>query len=196
MITTLTFNNMSNNIQHPYSVPAHLQGKTQKGFQGGKAKVLELLNTLDLQAFVKQFTRQVLPRESSMWFFLDCAKLVLPFFEEQYPSDKRVRECIEVVESYLNGKSNLKAFSIADPDTRDVARAAYSAFDASCDADNYNTHTAACAACAAEAAVDAADFALDAGHYAAHSTYYAFPASKNEMQGFVKNWIDQYFNTK
>ena len=183
---------MPNKTTHPHSVPTTLQGKTQKGFEGGKDKVLELLNTLELDDFLKQFTQQVLPLKSLNWFSLDCAKFVLPIFEELLPNDKRVRKCIEINERYLNGKSNLK----------ELAAAAAAAYSARFDADNYNAHTAACAA---YAAFDAADLDACAAYFfaaptinpaiaAAFSAFSAFSASKDEMQAFIKNWIDNYFN--
>ena len=198
---------MPNNTQLPYSVPTALQGKTREEFQGGKNKVLELLNTLDLVDFLNQFTQQILPLQAAQWFALDCAKLVLYAFEEQYPSDKRVSNCIEVVESYLNGKSTLEELSSAADAACDAAEAAdadyFAAYDASAAAydaiDNpaFDIFTAAyytvaadfaTAAAAAYVAVDAAA-AVDAA--GVNAAYYA---SKDDMQGFVKNWIDNYFN--
>ena len=177
MITTLTFNNMSNNTQHPYSVPAHYQGTTQEEFQGGKAKVLELFNTLELEDFLNQLIKQILPLESAKWFVLDCAKFVLPVFEQQYPNDKKVKKCIELSESFLNGTGCLNKLVGA-------CNTVYSDF---CDTDFDLAYFIAAAAY--DAAVNAA---ADACHVAA----YAYRVLINEMQGFVKNWIDQYFNTK
>ena len=179
---------MLNDTQLPHSVPTALQGKTREEFQGGKNKVLELLNTLDLEDFLNQFTQQILPLQAAQWFALDCAKLVLYAFEELHPDDKRISNCIEVVESYLNVKSNLKAFSIADPDARDVYYAAYSALDAAANAGlsaAYAVHYAG---------LSAARYGRTAARYAAYSA--ADAASKDEMQAFVKNWIDNYFDTK
>ena len=199
---------MPNNIQHPCSVPAHLKGQTQEEFQGGKNKVLELFNTLDSEAFVKQLIEGILPREAAKWFALDCAKFVLPFFEKRYPYDQRVTNCIEVNESFLKGKSTLKELS-------DVAYFALSAsaaadLDSYDTADNYDACTAvnaAEAADAAEAASDAAEAASDAANAAASDNakpdaiFYAIEAaeaaiSKDGMQAFIKNWIDNYFNAK
>ena len=203
---------MPNNTTLPYSVPTRLQGQTQQAFEEGKAKVLELFNTLDLVDFLKQFTQQILPIKSAMWFSLDSAKFVLPIFEKLYLNDKRVRNCIEVNERYLKGKSTLKELSSA----ADAARTA--SYDAKkkrkvfifTHFDNYNAYTAAFGD------VDAADAAADAAHSssgaavdvvglygidddddaALDAVYSAYYASKNEMQGFVKNWIDNYFDIK
>ena len=196
---------MSNNTQLPYSVPTRLKGQKREEFQGGKAKVLELFNTLGLGDFLQELTKQILTNEAGKWFALDCAKFVLPVFQEQRPNDKRVRECIEVLESYLKGKSTQEQLSIAAAYAADAACCA----DAAADAARY-----AAAAVAAAAAADAARYAADAGyaavHYAADAVHYAAyaaryagyaadaaaDASNNEMQGFVKKWIDQYFDTK
>ena len=159
------------------------QGKTQEGFQGGKGKVLELLNTLDLEDFLNQFTQQILPLQAAQWFALDCAKLVLYAFEKQYPSDKRVSNCIEVVESYLNGKSTLEELSSAADAVKAAAAPAYAAeaAEAAGYTVNYAALSAASAACAYYAAAAAGRCAADA-------------TSKDEMQAFIKNWIDNYFN--
>ena len=151
--------------------------------------MLELLNTLDLEDFLNQFVPQILPLESAKWFALDCAKFVLPRFEEQYPSDKTVRNCIEVNESFLKGTSTLD-------DLLKPSDGAFDAATAALDADNYNAYTAACAACySSDGAYTAAYGALGAAYDATSSAVLkAYYGSKDEMQGFVKNWIDQYFN--
>ena len=179
---------MSNDITHPYSVPTHYQGTTQKGFQGGKNKVIELFNTLHSVDFLHELVEQVLPLQTAQWFALDCAKFVLPRFEEQYPSDKRVSNCIEVTESYLKVKSNLKPLSIAAPDARNVYSAAYSALDAA-DAAGLSAAYAV-----HYAGLSAARYGAAAAAYAGTAAYAA--TSKDEMQAFIKHWIDQYFNTK
>src|SRR5262245_21087961 len=33
---------------------------------------------------------------------IDCAERVLPYFEEQYPEDKRPRQAIEALQTWLN----------------------------------------------------------------------------------------------
>ena len=192
---------MLNDTQLPHSVPTALQGKTREEFQGGKNKVLELFNTLDSEAFVKQLIEGILPREAAKWFALDCAKFVLPFFEKRYPYDQRVTNCIEVNESFLKGKSTLKELS-------DVAYFALSA-SAAADLDSYDTadNYDACTAVNAAEAAEAAEAASDAANAAASDNakpdaiFYAIEAaeaaiSKDGMQGFVNNWIDNYFNAK
>ena len=200
---------MPNDTTHPHSVPAHYQGTTQKGFQGGKAKVLELFNALDLEDFLNQFTQQILPLQAAQWFALDCAKLVLYAFEEQYPSDKRVSNCIEVVESYLNGKSSLYELKRASAAVNAaVNAAANAAYDAAAAVAAYAAgYTVNYAALSAASAAYAAGYTVNYAALSAASAacaYYAAAAgrcaadatSKDEMQAFIKNWIDNYFNAK
>ena len=215
---------MPHKTTHPHSVPAHLQGKTQKGFQGGKNKVLELLNNRTLKEFSRQLVQRVLPLESAKWFVLDCAKFTQLVFEKQYPKDKRLSNLIEVNESFLNSNSTLN--QIKDACSEVLKCVAYAAADA--ETALSVAHTAACWSApdaASDAACDADDYwcakaALSTSFYAAVYAYdehdlndaddnynirpialfimaalYALDAtSKDEMQAFIKNWIDQYFS--
>ena len=186
---------MSNDITHPYSVPTHYQGTTQEEFQGGKGKVLELFNTLDLEDFLRQFTQQILPLESAKWFALDCAKLVLYVFEKQYPNDERISNCIKITDSYLKLESILGcALDTFLVDACDYALEAVNiAYSDSCAPFAYAAHYAAAAAYSAYYAAAAAAACVDEAQ--PDAALYAWDAtSKDEMQGFVKNWIDQYFN--
>ena len=168
---------MPNNTQHPHSVPTTLQRQLQDGFQGGKAEVLELFNTLELGDFLQELVKQILPLEAVKWFVLDCAKLTLPVFEQQYPNDKKVKKCIELSESCLNGTGYLNKLV-------EACNTVYSDF---CD-----THFDLAYFIAAAAYDTAVNAAADACHVAAS----AYRVLINEMQGFIKSWIDQYFNTK
>ena len=184
---------MLNNTQLPYSVPTRLKGQKREEFQGGKGKVLELLNTLDLEDFLKQFVPQILPLESAKWFALDCAKLVLYVFEKQYPNDERISNCIKITDSYLKLESILGcAFDAFLVDACDYALEAVDiAYSDSCAPFAYAAHYAAAAANAAYCAGAAAcvdEAQPDAALYAWDAT------SKDEMQAFIKNWIDNYFN--
>jgi hypothetical protein len=177
---------MPNDTTHPYSVPTHYQCTTQAEFQGGKAKVLELLHNKDLYLFLEKLGDDIIPIEFGRWFALDCAKFVLPVFEKKYPSDKRVRNCIEVNESFLKGDCTLDH----------LLNALSAAFDAASDAYRSDGEQSALAS-AAEAVVSAARCAaaFDALIWVYTAADEAADAtSKDEMQGFVKNWIDNYFN--
>jgi hypothetical protein len=86
----------------------------------------------------------------------DCASLALPVYEQKFPSDDRVRHCIEVIRRWAHGEVTLK-------ELRKVKNAVYAAADAA----------AAAAVCAAEA-VYAADAAYAAA--AADAAYAAAAA--------------------
>ena len=230
LLTCQTNNNMPNDTQYPHSVPTTLQGQMETEFQGGEAKVLELFekfNKSPLQSFfLRELIERILPIESVKWFVLDCAKFVLPVFEQQYPNDKRLSNLIKVNESYLKGNSTLKQIkdacnevfncgSVAAADARAALNAAHttavwSALDVVIDA-----HIASgcywSAFAALSTAGDAAFYAydehepndvyddynddfrpIDIAYMAALNAVTA--TSKDEMQGFVKNWIDQYFS--
>ena len=77
-------------------------------------------------------------------FALHCAKQVLPIYEKHYPEDKRVRECIEATEKYLNNKIDIDELREKRRAANAAAAAAYAAY---ADAD----------ANAADAYADAAD---------------------------------------
>ena len=67
-------------------------------------------------------------------FALFCAKDCLKNYENKYPNDKRVSECIRITELYLDGKATLKELQAACSAAYSVAcsadSAAYSAYSA------------------------------------------------------------------
>ena len=102
-------------------------------------------------------------------FALHCATQVLPIFEKEHPKDKRVRECIEAINLFLDGKITKKKLI-------DKRRGAY-------DATAYAAYAAAYAAYAAYAdAYAAAAYAADA----AAATAYA-AAFKKSVWEFIIN---------
>ena len=89
-------------------------------------------------------------------FALHCAKQVLPIYEEKYPGDKRVRECIETTQLFIDGKIGVdelreKRNAADDADDADAAYAAAYAADAAY-ADAYVADAVAYAADAVAAA--------------------------------------------
>jgi hypothetical protein len=92
-------------------------------------------------------------------FALHCAKQVLPIFENKYPNDSRVRDCIDATERYLNGNETLGNLK----DFRDAA--AYAAYAA-------DAAAAAAAAAAVYAVYDDAYAAADAAAAAAAADAY------------------------
>jgi hypothetical protein len=76
-------------------------------------------------------------------FATDCAEMVLPIYEKQYPNDNRPRKAIQAARDYANGLISAKEFAAA-------RAAAWAAASAAMDA-------AWAARAAASAARDAAD---------------------------------------
>ncbi len=119
---------------------------------------------------------------------LHCAKQVLPIYEKKYPKDKRVRECIEYTELYLNGNGDIDILREKRQNAAAAADAAYTASsyaDAAADAAYAAAHAAAYAADAytassyadANAAAAAAAYAAYAAAYAAYAAYAANAAA-------------------
>ena len=84
---------------------------------------------------------------------LDCARLVLPLFERYRPCDRRVRDCLDVTQRWIDGTATLgdvKASEIAAATAaRETCHIAYVAYDASAAA-AYAAYAAATAAYAAD----------------------------------------------
>ena len=93
----------------------------------------------------------------------DCAELVLPIYEKQYPNDDCVRKCIAVTRQWVCGEASIDDVLNV---RRAAADAAYAAYAAAADA-------ADAAAAAADAAYYAAAAAADAAYYAAADAAYA-----------------------
>ena len=140
-------------------------------------------------------------------FALHCAKQVLPIFEKKYPEDKKVRECIEATQLYVDGKITREELLIkrraaaayaaytADAAAYATAYAAYAAAYAAYTADDdaataaaaYAAYTAAAAYAAyTAAAAYAAYTATAAAAYAAYADAYAADAYKQYIWEFVK----------
>ena len=85
---------------------------------------------------------------------VDCAESVLHIYEDKYPGDNRVRDCIETTKKYLVGECSIEEVDAAG------AAAAAAAWSAGYDADAADAADAAWAAAAAGAR-SAADAASD-----------------------------------
>ena len=57
-------------------------------------------------------------------FAADCAEMVLPIFEKDYPNDDRPRKAIQAVRDYANGLIDEKAWAAAWDASSAAARAA------------------------------------------------------------------------
>jgi hypothetical protein len=159
-----------------------------------KITLKQLFNDLPIKDFSWFLVRKCeLTTLEKQFFALHCAKQVLPIYEAKNPNDKRVSECIEATERYLNGKISIDELM----DKRSAAAyaadaAAYASYAA--DAASYASYaaTAATAADAAAYADDAADaaYAADASYaaYAADAAAYAaaYAAYKQSIWKFVE----------
>ena len=103
--------------------------------------------------------KKLLTKEQNQKLAIDVAEMVLPNYEEKYPGDSRLRDCIEATKQFLAGHISIEklrekryaaadAYAAAAAYAADAAYAAYTAYAA---ADAY----AAAAAYAADAAADA-----------------------------------------
>ena len=91
-------------------------------------------------------------------FACQCARLVLPIFEERYPGDARPRKAIEAAEAFALGQIGKAELEKAYANAADASRAAYAAY--------------ACAAAYADACAAAETTAA----YAAYADAYAADA--------------------
>ena len=110
-------------------------------------------------------------------FACQCARLVLPIYEEKYPEDNRPRKAIEAAEKFALGRIDEAELEKA---ARAAADAAYVA-DVSCAA--YTAARAAyVAAYVARAAAYAAARAADVAYAAADAAYAARAATRAEIE--------------
>ena len=100
--------------------------------------------------------KKLLTKEQNQKLSIDVAEMVLPIYEEKYPGDSRVRDCIEATKQFLAGHISIEKLR----EKRYAAAAAYAAA--------YAAYAAADAAYAAyAAAADAAAYAAAAADAAA-----------------------------
>ena len=126
--------------------------------------------------------QKIATKEENQQIAITVAEMVLPIFEEKYPSDKRPREAIEAAKMYIAGHISIEtllnkryaaAYSAAAKATVDSAKAAgdaitaYAAAYSAADADVY--FAAAAAYAAAYSAADAYS-AVDVAAAATYST--------------------------
>ena len=135
-----------------------------------------LFNDLPIEDFCWFFVYKCeLTTEQKQRFALHCAKVVLPIFEKENPNDKRVRECIETTELFLDGKATIEELRIKRDAAAAAAYYAYYAF--------YTAYYAAAAAYAADAKE-----ATEAAYYstAYYAAYYADADFKASVWNYVK----------
>ena len=149
--------------------------------------------------------------ESRKRLAIFSARSVLHIYEGRYPENKRVRECIEAAEDYLDGKIDrdellekrraayaayaAAAYAVAADaayaDAADAAAAAYAAYAAYADAAAAAADAAAYAAYAADADAAAyAAYAADAA--AAAAAAYAIDAKKETQEKIIDESVRLY----
>ena len=132
---------------------------------------------------------------------LKLAWIVLPIYEEKYPNDSRVKDCLQATEDFNNNlitKKGLRekrdaAAYAADAADAAAAAAADAAADAAYAADAAAYAAAAYAADAAAAADVYADVAY-AGDAAAYAAYVAYASNKTYSQK-IQELLIEYLTT-
>jgi hypothetical protein len=151
-----------------------------KGLVNGKDLTIQDFLNWDIPIkdkfyFVRNYTELTLIQKQQL--SLNCAKVVLPIYENKYPNDNRVRNCIEATEKYLKGE-------ITKEELRTYAAAVYAAAD---------TAAAYAAAYAADAAAYAAGAAGAVAMVAAMAAYaYAAVAAKSDYTEQLLNMLKQF----
>ena len=124
-----------------------------------------ILNNLPIKDFnwflMKKCELTIEQKKEIALLYAEC---VLPIYEEKYPNDNRVKDCIQGIKYYRSGKIKKEELIV-------LRRAAAAAYAAAADADAYAD--AAYAAYAAAYAADAAAYAADAAYAAAAAAYAA-----------------------
>ena len=153
-----------------------------------KITLKQLFNDLPIKDFSWFLVRKCeLTTLEKQFFALHCAKQVLPIYEAKNPNDKRVSECIEATERYLNGKISIDELMdkrSAAANAANAADAAYASYAA--DAAAYASYAsyASYAATAAAYADDAAD-AANAANAAAYAYYASYAATAADAAAYA-----------
>jgi hypothetical protein len=119
-------------------------------------------------------------------FAADCAEMVLPIYEKQYPNDDRPRKAIKAARDYANGLIPMKELDAARAAAWDAARDAWDAARAARDAAGAAARDAWDAARAAVAARAAAG---DAARDAWDAARAAVAASAAEIKQLLMKYI-------
>ena len=157
----------------------------------GTITLSKLFKTVPIKDFTWFLTRKSgLTTKQNQLFAVHCAELVLHIYEDRYPNDKRVRECIDATKLYLNG-------DVSQEYLLDKRNAAADADAAAADA-SYASAAAAGASAYAAYAADAADaayaaYAADAAD-AASAAYAADAADAATLNAYIKS-IWEYVKT-
>ena len=116
------------------------------------------------------------PEKIRMLIGADVVESVLHIYEEKYPNDMRVRDCIQGIRDYCNGKITKAKLNILKIDAADAAYDA-AAYDAAADTDTYAVYVVADAAYDAVNATSTVVYAVVNAAYTARKEQW----KKNEV---------------
>jgi hypothetical protein len=118
------------------------------------SRIEELLKTAPQEITIENIANSTIPLIDKFWFVcnkceltkeqsveiaVNCAEIVLPIFEEKYPDNKSVRECIEATKLFMTGhitveqllqKRKAAAYAAANAAANAAAVYAYAAYAA------------------------------------------------------------------
>ena len=172
------------------------------GCYKGTEKLTALLKSAPQEIIIEDVVHSTIPLKDKFWFVcrkceltkkqsveitVGCAEIVLPIFEEKYPNNKSVRECIEATKLFMKGYITVEQLLLK----RKAAYADAYAADAYADADAYAASAAGYAAAAAAA------YAADAYAYAAAASASAHAAAAAYADDYAagdSKYIQQLFD--
>jgi hypothetical protein len=113
-------------------------------------------NDSDIKQLILEITLR-LKKETLVIWACSCVEHVLPFFEENYPNDKRPRKALEVARAWLKGEKSVD----------EVRSAAFESHAAARGVEDSKAYAVARSAGHAAATVHATGHAVHAANYAA-----------------------------
>lgn len=122
----------------------------------GNAKFMDRKAGSDIKKRIAALANKIEHRTLAIWA-ADCAEHVLPYFEERYPEDDRLRKAVEAGRAWAHGEISLS----------EARYAAFAAHAAARDAEEGVPRAVARAAGHAAATAHVAAHALHAADYAA-----------------------------
>ena len=158
------------------------KGKLKQVYQDNNKTCFE---EAECSVSVSDILNSNIPLKDKYWFFcnnmftikqnqliaINCAEIVLPIYEKNYPNDKKIADCIKITKGYLNGNNTKEELLSARSAANVNANAAYT------DALRVSNVDVAAYVYVAYAAATVAIYAARAANYAAHATNYAADAT-------------------
>ena len=101
-------------------------------WNGGRGKTVTLVEIMESSINIRDkrwflYHKGELTLNQKKELALVAAKVVLPIFEEKYPNNSRVKDCIEAVEKFNKGEISKKDLLVFRCDAAAAAAAAYAA---------------------------------------------------------------------